>query len=45
MLAKIEVRNLAIKCLVRVGTVSIARSHFFLYVNKGVVLSGKSSPS
>jgi hypothetical protein len=45
MLAKVEVKNLAIKCLVRVGTVYIAPSHLFLYVNRGVVLSGKSSQS
>jgi len=45
MLAKIKVRNLSVKCLVPVGTVYIAYSHFFLFVNRGVVLSGKSSPS
>ncbi|KAL5680707.1 hypothetical protein ACJX0J_007092 [Zea mays] len=32
------VKNLAIKCLVRVGTIYIAPSHLFLYVNRGVFL-------
>jgi hypothetical protein len=44
MLAKIKVRNLPVKCLVPVVSIYIAGSHF-LYVNRGAVLSGKSSPS
>ena len=46
MLAKIKVRNLSVKCLVAVGTVyCLLTLVFFLYVNRGVVLSGKSLPS
>jgi len=35
MLAKIKVRNLPVKCLVPVGTVYVACSHFFACKQRG----------